>query len=427
MTKNGRTRPATPDHTTTNRYGVLELAQVLASVSFLLFGYAAMIAATALLGIAVPLELRAGGVSTEMAGMIGTAFFLGFLAGSRFGRIAIIRVGHVRVFAGLAALSAAAALLYPFISFSTSLPIGWMVLRFINGFCLVGLAAVTESWLNDRCTNGNRGTLLGIYMVVNYFFVASGQLLVNVSPVGGSEAFMLVAFLFTLSLVPVVMTRTPSPDMGHVAPLSFRQLYSFTPLGVVGAGVSGVLTGTFFGMGALFAREIGLSVFDVSLFTASVVIGGLLFQFPVGWLSDRFGRRQVLLGVLLAIVVVSTAMMAVPALGGALPLILVLAALFGAGMTVVYPIALAHAFDHVARDRFVAASSGLLLAYAVGGTLGPALTSQVMGALGPYGFFVSMGTVSAAFAAFVVYRWYRRERSAAVGGIAMTTASLGHH
>ena len=392
------------------------MAQVLASISFLLFGYASMIAGTSLLGITVPLELRAGGASTEVTGLVGTAFFAGFLVGSRYGRVAIMRVGHVRVFAGLAALSAAAALLYPFLSF----PIGWMVLRFVNGFCLVGLVAVTESWLNERCSNGNRGGVLGVYMVVNYFAIACGQLLINLAELGGSEVFMLAALLFCLSLVPMVLIRTTSPDMGHVEPLSFRELYAYTPLAVVGCGVAGVLTGTNFSLGAVFAREIGLSVFEVSLFTATVVGGGLLIQFPVGRLSDRFGRPGVLVAVLLLVAAASLAMVTVPAFDGSLVSLLVLAALFGAGITAVYPITIAHAYDHVARERFVAASSGLLLAYAVGATLGPLLASFVMGSTGPYGFFAFQAAVAGTFAAFVVYRRLRREaRARGLYGIAV--------
>ena len=396
------------------------MAQVLASIVFLLFGYGAVIAGTSLLGITVPLELRADGTSTEVIGLVGTAFFGGFLLGARYSRVAILQVGHVRVFAGLAALSAASALMFPFLPF----PAGWIVLRFINGFCLVGIGAVTESWLNARCTNQNRGGVMGIYMVINYFAVACGQLLVNVSDLGGSEAFMLVAFLFSLSLVPMVLSRTPSPDIGHVEALSFRHLYALTPLAVVGSGVAGVFMGTFFGMGAIFARSIGLSVFEVSVFTATVIGGGLLFQFPVGWLSDRFDRRGVLAVVLISVVLVSIAMMGAGALGEHFWALLVLGALLGACITVVYPIAIAHAFDHIARERFVPASSGLLLAFGVGSTAGPLLASIAMGQIGPYGFFAFYAVVATFFSGFVIYRWHRRDR---VASVSLAPAAVAQH
>ena len=389
-------------------FGISAVFQVLASVAFLLFGYCTMMLGNNLLNITVPLELKAGGLSTEATGMVMAAYFAGFLVGSRYGKVAIMRVGHIRVFAGLAALAAAAALMYPFLW----VPLGWVMLRFVNGFCLVGLVAVMESWLNERCCNGNRGSVMGVYMLAHYFAAACGQLLVNVTEVGGNEAYMLVAALFCLSLVPVVMTRIASPDISHVQPLSFRQLYASTPLAVVGSGVGGLLSGTFFGMGAVFARGIGFSVFEVSLFTATVVIGGLLFQFPAGRLSDRFGRRAVLIAVLLVVLLVSMAMMATPTLDDPLPAILLLAVLLGGGITVIYPTAVTHAFDHIARERFVAASSSLLTAFAIGATLGPILASLVMGSVGPYGFFVFEGVVAGTFAAFVGYRaWARSSRS----------------
>ena len=378
--------------------------QVLASVAFLLFGYCTMMLGNNLLNITVPLELRASGVPTEITGVVMSAYYAGFLVGCRYVTKAIMRVGHIRVFAGLAALGAVAALAYPFLF----APYGWVVLRFVNGFCLAGLVAVMESWLNDRCSNTNRGSVMGTYMVAHYFAAACGQLLVNVSEVGSSAAYMLVASLLCPSLVPVVLTRTASPDISHVEPLSFRALYAFTPLAVVGAGVGGVLVGTSFSMGAVFARGIGFSVFEASLFTATVVLGGFLFQFPAGRLSDRFGRRAVLVGVLLMVLLASMGLMATPALANPFPVVLVLAVILGGGITIVYPTSMAHAFDHVARERFVAASSGLLTAFAIGATIGPILASLVMGRIGPYGLFLFEGTVAGVSAAFVGYRWYRR-------------------
>ena len=382
------------------------MVQVLASIAFLLFGYCTMILGNNLLNITVPLELRAAGETTEMTGIVMSAYFAGFLVGSRYCKVAIMRVGHIRVFAGLAALAATSALMYPFLF----APLGWVLLRFVNGACLAGLISVMESWLNDRCTNKNRGSVMGIYMIAHYFAAACGQLLVNASGIGGSEAYMMAAALLCLSLVPVVMTRIASPDISHVQPLSFRELYAFTPLAVVGSGIGGVLMGAFFGMGAVFARGIGFSVFEASLFTATVVIGGLLFQFPAGRLSDRFGRRAVLVAVLLTITAASGMAATTMGMEDPLPTILVLAVFLGGGMTIIYPTAVAHAFDHVDRDRFIAASSGLIMAFAIGATLSPALVSILMGRVGPYGFFLYEGAVAGIFAAFVIYRGYRRRR-----------------
>jgi MFS family permease len=399
-------------------FGDFAVLQVLASIAFLLFGYCTMILGNSLLSITVPLELRASGVSTEMTGIVMSAYFAGFLVGSRYVKVAIMRVGHIRVFAGLAALAAVATLAYPFLF----APYGWIFLRFVNGFCLVGLIAVLESWLNDRCTNTNRGGVMGIYMVAHYFAMACGQLLVNVSDIGGSAAYMLAASLLCLSLVPVVLTRTASPDVSHVEPLSLRELYAFTPLAVVGAGVGGVLMGTFNGMGAVFARSVGFSVFEVSLFTATVVVGGFLFQFPAGRLSDRFGRRAVLVGVLFAVMLASMGLVATSALADPLPASLFLAVLLGAGITIVYPTATAHAFDHIPRERFVAASSGLLAAFAIGATIGPIVASLFMGRVGSYGLFLFEGTVAGVSAAFVGYRWYQRTHGRDKGGLRPTTA-----
>jgi MFS family permease len=161
----------------------------------------------------------------------------------------------------------------------------------------------------------------------------------------------------------------------------------------------------------VFAADIGLSVFQVSLFMGCAVCGGLLLQWPIGRLSDRFDRRTVLVWVLGALVVSCLVMIAVvwvsddaPSLVAALGIIPLLA-----GMSAcIYPIAVAQAFDYVERDRMVSASSTLLLAYAVGATGGPFIAAVLMSHFGPEGLFVTVAMIGSGLAAFALYRMRRR-------------------
>jgi MFS family permease len=381
------------------------MLQALPAVASLLVGVALLMLGSGLLGLVLPIRLSGEAVPTSITGLVMSGYYAGLVLGALYGKAFIARVGHIRAFAAFAAIVSSAALAHA-LWFD---PWAWMALRILIGFCMAALFAAIESWLNEKSGNENRGQVLSLYMITSYLAVGSGQLLVNLWDVEGFEPFALIAMLTALSLVPVTLTRVAGPEIATAKPLSFGALYRISPVGVLGAFSSGLIQGAFYGMAAVFARAIGMSVFDVSLFVGSAVFGGLLLQWPVGRLSDRFDRRTVLFWVLVAATLIAAGEIALARFGtGDLYHLLLLTGLYGGAATAVYPISVAQAYDYVERDRLVAASSGLLLSYAIGATAGPLIASALMQAIEPNALFGFIGVVTAGFAVFVVYRQRRR-------------------
>ena len=380
------------------------MLQTLRSVASLLAGVSALILGNSLLGIVLPIRLGTVGYHAPTIGLVMAAYFAGLVVGSLYGQRLIGRIGHVRAFAAFAAIASIAALLHAM--WLAALP--WAILRFTVGVCMAGLLATIESWLNLRSANETRGRILSFYQVTVYLAAGIGQFLVNAWAIDALQLFCLAALLLTLSLVPVVLTRVPGPEPGQAAPLPFRELRAISPLGVAGAFGAGLMGGGFFGMGAVFGHAAGLSVFEVSLLMGAAMFGGLLLQWPIGRLSDKTDRRTVLFGMLIAETAVCLLQFGSWIAAGALAPLLVLAALFGGVQATIYPVSVAHAFDYVERHRMVAASSGLLLAWAVGATCGPLVASWVMGALGNASLFLYLAAVAAGLAAFTRYRMGQR-------------------
>ncbi len=378
--------------------------RTLATVASLLLGAGVMMLGNALLGLVVPLKLDAAGFSAILTGLIMASYFAGLLVGSIYGRRLIGEVGHIRAFAGLAAIMAAAVLAHPMLFTALS----WGVLRFIAGFCIAGLFSALESWLNERTDNKTRGQVLSVYMMVYYLGIMAGQLMVNLWALEEIDAFLVAAMLICLSLVPVVLTRVEAPDLSDEKPLSFGDLYRTSPLAVVGCTAGGLTTASYYSIGPIFARGIGLTLFEVSLFMGAVILGAFALQWPVGRLSDRYDRRTVLLFMLGLAVLVCALAGATSGLDDPLPVLLALAPLLGGAMTSLYPLSLSQAFDYLPRDRYVAASSGLVLAYGIGATIGPIICAVAVGTIGPYAFFAHIGVISAGFAGFVFYRMRAR-------------------
>lgn len=351
-----------------------------------------------LLGVRAMLE----GFPTTTTGFVMSGYFAGFAAGSTLAPRMVARVGHIRVFAALASLASVVALLHVVVLS----PGSWAAMRVVTGFCYAGIYVVAESWLNDRVTNALRGQLLSIYMVVGLTGMAAGPLLLNAADPGGFLLFVAVSILISLALIPILLTASPAPRFDVTAKISLRQLYRMSPLGVLGSTATGLSNGALVGMGAVYAENAGLSLAEISFFMSAAVLGGVVLQWPVGHLSDRFDRRVVLTVItLLAALAAGTA---VATTGRSVPGLVVLVGLFGALSFPMYSLSLAHTNDHLEPAQMVGASSSLVLVTGAGATLGPIGAAFFMTGLGTGGFFWFLALVHAALGGFALYRMTRR-------------------
>lgn len=371
----------------------------LLGISALLLGVFAMNLGfglqSSLLGVRAGIE----GFPILVTGAIMAMYYLGYLGGTTLGPRLVTKVGHVRVFAAMASLASTVALLHAiFID-----PITWVMLRIMTGFCIAGLLLVTESWLNHASTNSNRGSVLSIYMVVSLGSVAAGQLLLNVAPVEGQVLFILVSALISLSLLPIVLTTRSVPALTPKPRMRLHKLFSISPMGTVGCFGTGLIHGSFWGMGAVYAHYSGMDNQGISIFMACVVLGGMLSQWPVGYLSDHVDRRLVLLGLSVAVALAS---LILALLGDYLSheALFVLGWIYGAAAFPLYSISIAHVNDLTNSEDFVPTSSALLLVYAMGAVIGPFAAGWAMDDFGPAGMFYYTAIVSIVLSAFALKR-----------------------
>ena len=335
---------------------------------------------------------------STVTGLVMSAYFVGFLVGSRLAPRTIRRVGHLRVFAAIASLASIAILIQSV--FVT--PAVWALMRVVTGYCLATAYIVTESWLNDRVTNEHRGGLLSVYMIVSYLGMGGGQLLLNTGDPGTPDLFILVSVLISFAAIPILLSLTPQPVQEAPERIGALALYRITPLGVAGSFATGILQGSAIGMGAVFGRTAGLSVAATSVFMFVMIAGPALLQWPVGKASDRVDRRKIIvwLAALGAVACVASVYA-----GGAWPSSLAgLAVLIGAGPMLLYSLFIAYTNDHLRPQQMVAASSTLTLVFGAGAVLGPSTAGLAMDLVGAPGFLWLLGGAQAGIAVFGLHR-----------------------
>ncbi len=349
-------------------------------------------------GTALGVRATIEGFSTAITGVVMSGFSVGYLLGSIYVPKYVQKVGHIRVFGAFSAIASAAILFHSIIVH----PAMWIPFRLISGICAAGIAIVIESWLNNSATNQTRGKVLATYMVVSMAASAGGQLLLNLGSPEGFIPFIIVSVLMSVAAVPILLTAVSAPSCETPQYINIKELYRISPLGVMGTLAVSVAQGALTGMGMVYAKSIGLTMFQISLFMTTLILGGALFQWPAGLLSDRFDRRRVI--VILTFAACFIAFIAVIFSNYSQNLLFVLVFLLGGCCLPLYSLSIAQTNDHLEPNQIVAASSGLILVGGVGIIIGPIGVGVFMQLIGPTGYFIFLALVHGSLGAFGLYR-----------------------
>lgn len=380
------------------------MAETIRPLAALLLSAAVLLMGNGLQTVLLPLRADAEAFDAASIGLMGSAYFIGLIAGCFICPLAIARVGHIRSFTAFTALATVAPLAHALFPVEPM----WWALRVLTGFCFAGLLMVIEGWLNAVATPANRGRVLAIYTTINLTVVTIGQLLLMTGDPAQFELFALVAILMSLAAVPVALTRTDAPVVPRQPDFKLGRLFAVSPIAFIGSLGTGFANAAFWSLGALYAKGIGFDTAGVAVFLTVASLGGAAAQWPLGLWSDRTDRRVVLIVAAVLASVASFALSQVPSAPGWG--IYALAAAYGASAIPIYALCVAHANDHVTRDDAVHVSSSLLLTYSMGAIIGPLTASLVMDRYGAQALFAYAGVVYVLIAVAAGIRMAQRAR-----------------
>ena len=379
------------------------MLQVLSSAWALLLGMGLLMVGNGLQGTLLGVRGQIEDFSTLQMSFVMSAYFVGFLGGSRLAPEMIRRVGHVRVFAALASFISAVMIMYPLLTD----PVAWALGRVIIGFCFSGVYVTAESWLNNAASNENRGQALSLYMIVQMTGIVSAQALMLVGDPAGYESFVIASIFVSISFAPILLSISPTPSFETTKPMTLKQLMNASPLGCVGMLLLGGVFSAQFTMAAVYGAEAGLSVVEISTFVASFYVGALVLQYPLGWLSDRLDRR---ITILCGAAVGGCSALLGLFFGFSMPILLSTAFVIGGMSNPLYSLLIAYTNDYLEYEDMAAASGGLIFINGLGAIAGPLITGWLMGSgvFGPQGFFLFIATLLFAVAVYAAYRMTQR-------------------
>ena len=354
-------------------------------VLLLLCGLLLLTLAIAVLNTLVPLWLAHENLPTWQVGMVSSSFFTGNLLGTLLTGSLIKRVGFNRSYY-------LASLIFAVGCAGLGLMVGfwsWMVWRFIAGVGCAMIWVVVESALMCSGTSRNRGRLLAAYMMIYYVGTVLGQLMVSKMPTDLMSVLPWVTGMVLAAILPLLFTRIVSQssehqEATHVWPmLRLRQ----ARLGVNGCIISGIVLGSLYGLMPLYLNHQGVSDSGIGFWMAVMVSAGIVGQWPIGRLADRFGRLLVLRVQVFVVIMGCLAMLSNAAMAPALFIL-------GAAGFTLYPVAMAWACEKVEHHQLVAMNQALLLSYTIGSLLGPTFTSVLMQNYSDNLLFIMIASVS---------------------------------
>jgi MFS family permease len=373
------------------------------SIASPLAGGALHAAGSGLFHTLLPLRLVSAGEGASIVGLAVMAESAGFLVGC-VGSTRLIRsVGEVRAYA---AFSALAAVLLLSIAFNPGIA-ALMAVMAVMGFVNAGQTVIIESWLNAMVPNSGRGRALTLYVLVIGLFYGLGQLVARDIDPAGNDMLMFSAAFYVLALVPVTAIWVGEPQLHAPVGIHILRAFRTSPLGAFACLLTGLVSSTFANIGSLYVLDLGFTQDRIALLMSAVVLGALFLQFPLGALSDKLDRTNMMLTLAVVLVVVCGLFFTISV---ATPfwMLLVLFSAFGGISEIFYPLGVAHANDRAEPADFVPLSSNLLLIWAFGGTVGPLIGATGIERYGANAFFWYAGALSIAFAVFALWRRLRR-------------------
>lgn len=333
-----------------------QLGSILLSLALFVIG-------DAFLTSYVSLRLKVNGFSSHVIGIAHFSFYLGyFLAPILNMKLNLeFKKGYI-IFGTLLPLG------LMFQGFFIQWPFLVYLGRCIAGFSISYLYLYLESWLLQNSHINIRGQVFSFYMIANYLANSSSQMMLKFFDFTSLYPFIFGSVFCFTSIFPVIFLKNTCFVSKTFVELSvLNRIFFKSLIGVIATFFSGVLISSIYGFAPIFALDRDVSP---AYFMFVFVFGGILFQYPIGYLSDFISKKTLLiiLSFLLLIPLVFLAYVSYV-------YVLFCAFFIGGVSFVFYPLSATIIAEGIKQEEVVVCNLFRNLVYALGAMFGPLLAS----------------------------------------------------
>tara|TARA_B100001250_G_scaffold371663_1_gene356622 strand:- start:781 stop:1689 length:909 start_codon:yes stop_codon:yes gene_type:complete len=263
-------------------------------------------------------------------------------------------------------------------------------------------------------------------MIITFLGIGLGVLLLNFSNPKNYEPFILVSLLLSMALVPILLTKRKPPTFKKILSIKIKELYNISPLATFSMFCTGFIHPAIFTLGAVYGALMNFSVLEISLYMFLITVSGAIFQWPIGYLSDRFDRRLVLIvttliGSILSILcffsvsespdfinLSSSWKIMIQHISNHRMMFYIFISLYAGMCLPLFSLNLAYVNDFLPREKFVSAGAGMQIIFGISAMIAPFICSFFMKNLGPNGLFIYLFIFHTLIGLFGIFRMTRR-------------------
>jgi MFS family permease len=264
----------------------------------------------------------------------------------------------------------------------------WFPLRISFHGAITVLFILSEFWINAAAPPSRRGYILGIYATVLSLGFAAGPFLFSILGSEGILPFLAGAIIILCASIPILMARRESPVIVNRPSGPFLKFVFLVPTATAAVFVFGAVESGGFALFPVFANRIGFGEADGALLLTMIGLGNVLFQIPLGLLSDRVRDRRTLLFICAFIGLVGCLLL--PMLQSQWWLLASVLFVWGAVVAGLYTVGLAHLGSRLVDGDLASANAAFVFCYSIGMLIGPQTIGFAMDAVGSDGFAYSL-------------------------------------
>jgi len=343
------------------------------------------------------LEMERAGISSTLSGLTATCAGLGTVLMVPFVPKLAARLG-VRALLG-ASLALAAFLFIGFWLWKGAF--AWAMLRFVLGAIIGLLFTLSEFWINAAAPPEKRGAVMGAYATALYLGFAAGPAILGLVGTSGFLPYLATALIMGLGLVPLMLAGNVTPKVEGTAEISVLAFVFSAPTATFAALVFGMVETGIIMQLPVHGLRLGLDERAATLLLTGFTLGNVVFQYPMGWISDRLERRLMLFAMAGASALIAAMM---PLAGASFWLNWGLLFLLGGASGAIYTLGLAHLGARFSGIDLVSANAAFVMLYSVGLMAGPPLVGLGIDAFGSFGLPMISAIILALYAGLVLFR-----------------------